>query len=789
MADKAGELFYDLDLRFDKFQKSLDAIEKQTKNQTKKIDQGFKGIGKTFDDLKNKFVAAFALWKTIKGALDIQKEAAQYQQSVQAMETQFGVSSDAMISKLREVSQGTVDNQTIVLAANKAMALGVTKDTGQMATLMDYARLRAKAMGISTADAFSSITEGIGKNSPMILDNLGLITKGWAEEAKKAGVAYDNQFILNKVLQQAGTELSAAGPQVLSYAEKLEKIKATTNNMKLALGQALSDGILPLVNKMANFEGDSGTFQKVMRIISAVLITIIESASIAVRAVIFLGKSFKAAFSGILQDVLQIKLKITEAMRDLSETQLGKKLGLNSEQLNRDLNNVADQYEKAKEQTRLNISSANKEIEIMAASVQNIGNGWKNVSANIEKADESLNKLSTTQKNTGGNGGSGSGDKGKEVDNTQQVAENILKGFDAAMRLAEALGLNVSQSAGKVAGLLKDMGKEIGGTAGLVMQLSGYVFELTSGIINAIEGTTDLNSAWQAVEYNTALATNNIEAFNRALEYAKKLGGDTTDELLASQKALLDSLKLKGVTDENGVLNEAGKKQIEDRVKKLASYEKSLKDLSALGKTIDIESNIFTGDKIKDSDLANFNKYIDGLQKAGVISASMAKKAKDEKAGSVFGISSDIASVMKDIQQALESALGKTGTEFDQLSQLIDNSKELAGVYSDQAEAAAEVATALKEQLDLSKELSALQKAGLYDEQNIYQARQVARLATQQGYSSAQMMDLASSLNMSQSSASQIINVYGGYNQTFQGAEAGQVEQAARITLRTLRGF
>ena len=56
---------------------------------------------------------------------------------------------------------------------------------------------------------------GIGRASPLILDNLGIITKGWAEEASAVGKAYDAQFILNKVLEQGSQELLNAGGNVV----------------------------------------------------------------------------------------------------------------------------------------------------------------------------------------------------------------------------------------------------------------------------------------------------------------------------------------------------------------------------------------------------------------------------------------------------------------------------------------------------------------------------------------------------------------------------------------------
>lgn len=175
----------------------------------------------------------------IKKAFDFTKEAARFQQSMTAARMQFGVDADVMISKLREVSKGTISNADLIESANRAMALNVTKDLGKMTKLLEVARIRGQAMGLDTSQAFNDIVTGIGRGSPLILDNLGIITKGWAEEAKAAGVAMDAQFILNKVLADGAELLEKAGDNGITAAEKIQSFEAGISNLRLELGEAL----------------------------------------------------------------------------------------------------------------------------------------------------------------------------------------------------------------------------------------------------------------------------------------------------------------------------------------------------------------------------------------------------------------------------------------------------------------------------------------------------------------------------------------------------------------------
>lgn len=212
------------------------------------IDDALKGLKKVGDDnesmldkFKKNWLAvagvATSVLIAIKKAFDFAKEFAEFKQASDAMSQQFGKNANEVIKKLKEVSAGTIANKDLVLAANRAMALGVTQDINKIAGLLEYARLRARAMGTDTTSAFNDIVTGIGRQSPLILDNLGIITKGWAEEAKAAKQSYDVQFILNKVLQQGQSELGRTGKMSLTSAEEIQVFSTNLKNIKVSIGK------------------------------------------------------------------------------------------------------------------------------------------------------------------------------------------------------------------------------------------------------------------------------------------------------------------------------------------------------------------------------------------------------------------------------------------------------------------------------------------------------------------------------------------------------------------------
>ncbi len=259
----------------------IEVLAKGVKEAQKEIENLKKSINKTATDTKKSgesmigtfgaiAIGAFAAFQTIKKGLNLGKEFALFQQSVKAMESQFGVSADNIIKKLGEVSKGTISNADLVSAANRAMALNVTTDLDEMAQLLEVARVRGQAMGVDTTQAFNDIVTGIGRASPLILDNLGIITKGWDKEAKAAGGAFDAQFVLNKVLADGAILLAKTGDVALTAAEKFQQFEAQGKNLKLVIGQQLLPEIFKITDEFAKIGAGKG-FTIIIRTVRVVI--------------------------------------------------------------------------------------------------------------------------------------------------------------------------------------------------------------------------------------------------------------------------------------------------------------------------------------------------------------------------------------------------------------------------------------------------------------------------------------------------------------------------------------
>ena len=78
--------------------------------------------------------------------------------------------------------------------ANNAMILGVSKNSDEMAHMFDVAQRLGAALGKDTKASVESLITGIGRQSRMMLDNIGIIVKSdkaYKEYADRLGINVD----------------------------------------------------------------------------------------------------------------------------------------------------------------------------------------------------------------------------------------------------------------------------------------------------------------------------------------------------------------------------------------------------------------------------------------------------------------------------------------------------------------------------------------------------------------------------------------------------------------------
>lgn len=271
--------------------------------------QTMKGIEGTLKNLEAPFkkisqVGAVGFTALSAGIGKTVKDAAEFQSvamSFERLSKDLGASGDEMLAKLNEVSKGTIANKDIMLSVNKAVALGVGNNMEDLAKLMEIARVKGSALGLDTTQAFNDMVTGIGRGSPMILDNLGIITKGWAEEASALGVAMDAQFIMNKIINDGSVELANMGEVLLTPQERLQQMSKQFKDLSAGIGevflpiiQDVLNAVLPIIQRFSEWVKNNQELVKNIVLITGAVLGFMAVAYPLIKVIQIATTVFKA---------------------------------------------------------------------------------------------------------------------------------------------------------------------------------------------------------------------------------------------------------------------------------------------------------------------------------------------------------------------------------------------------------------------------------------------------------------------------------------------------------------
>lgn len=225
-------------------------------------------------------IAAFGL--AASKAFDFSQQGAQMlrlEKSGSSLAASYGANMNSMLSELKKASRGTIAETDLMLSANRAMMLGVTDDAEKMANLLEVAALRGRAMGLSTSQAFNDIVTGIGRMSPLILDNLGIVTGGEAlykSYAASLGLTADQltdsekkQALLNKVLADGNRLLEETSGLAFDTAEGYEKLGAQGADAYARLKKGAADFFGPAIAGAADVLEEHNKIADAMELVGA----------------------------------------------------------------------------------------------------------------------------------------------------------------------------------------------------------------------------------------------------------------------------------------------------------------------------------------------------------------------------------------------------------------------------------------------------------------------------------------------------------------------------------------
>ena len=207
--------------------------------------------------------ALYAFAKAVGIATDLAKQSAKVdalERGFDALGSKIGFTSGSL-DKLRGAVDGTVNDMNLMKSANNAMMLGVVKSDEEMAQLFDTAQRLGHALGVETTDAVNSLVTGMGRQSILMLDNLGIIVDtetAYKNYAEKLGITTSKLDDLQKkeafnaeVLRISSDMVGELGDEVLDGVTAFAQLETSIFNARTAIGEALS----PVMQSLASFFG------------------------------------------------------------------------------------------------------------------------------------------------------------------------------------------------------------------------------------------------------------------------------------------------------------------------------------------------------------------------------------------------------------------------------------------------------------------------------------------------------------------------------------------------------
>lgn len=218
--------------------KQLTAVEKQMD----RVSTGSQGVSNKFGNLGQTITKVLALMATYAvvrffqdlavAALNFVKEGIQMAAIAEGVRNAFvKLNQPDLLVNLRKETKGLINDFLLMQSAVKADKFNIPVE--KLGSLLKFAQQRAQETGDSVDYLVTSIINGIGRKSSLILDNLGISATRLQDEVGKAG------DFTKGVINIVNEELEKQGDLALTSAEKAQQSAVKWQNAQLMVGNSL----------------------------------------------------------------------------------------------------------------------------------------------------------------------------------------------------------------------------------------------------------------------------------------------------------------------------------------------------------------------------------------------------------------------------------------------------------------------------------------------------------------------------------------------------------------------
>ncbi len=201
---------------------------KQFRGAMGNIDHSLKKLSGGFGALGGMIGASFA----VDIIQQFAAESIQLATKMEGVQAAFNRLNDPnLLSNLRAATAGTVDDLKLMQTAVKADNFRIPMDV--LAKGLEFAQRRAQATGESVDYMVDSFVTGLGRQSVMILDNLGISASELRERMAEGAT------MAEAVGQIMDEEFKKVGDRVVTTSMKIDQQRASITNLKSEIGEKL----------------------------------------------------------------------------------------------------------------------------------------------------------------------------------------------------------------------------------------------------------------------------------------------------------------------------------------------------------------------------------------------------------------------------------------------------------------------------------------------------------------------------------------------------------------------
>ena len=239
----------------------------KTKRGLKGIDSGLKSMGKSAIAAGAAFFGGRAIIAGLQKTIELSSKMEGLRRGFDNLAKSAGFSAQTF-NKLQKATDGTMSSFDLMKQANNAMLLGIFESDDQMAKMFDTAQRLAQALGKDAAFGIESLVTGMGRQSKLMLDNLGIMVKAedaykrHAEDLHKSVSELTDmerkQAFVNEAMKEANSLVKNLGDEQLTTADAINQMKTALGDVAAKIGESLSPLITSLAKGVKSLATETG---------------------------------------------------------------------------------------------------------------------------------------------------------------------------------------------------------------------------------------------------------------------------------------------------------------------------------------------------------------------------------------------------------------------------------------------------------------------------------------------------------------------------------------------------